>query len=104
MRVDELEAKLATNVRAQRLAKQLTQVELAELANVSLGAVKNLERGSGSSTSTLVRVLHALDCDAWLDSLEVPRSTFNPLTLLEQRRREQRTAPKRVRHRVRPSV
>ena len=101
MRVEELEAKLATNIRAQRLVKQLTQLELAELANVSLGAVKNLERARGSSTSTLIRVLHALDCDAWLDALAVIGGGFNPLSLLEQGRREQRSgSPKRVRHRI----
>ena len=45
MRTDELEQRLGERLRALRIQRDLTQAELAEAANVSLGALKRLERG-----------------------------------------------------------
>jgi transcriptional regulator with XRE-family HTH domain len=95
---EKLEATLGASVRALRLDRRLTQLELAERANVSLGAVKNLEGGRGSSTTTLVRVVHALGHDNWLELLRPARPTFNPLDLVDQRRRAPSSGPRRVRH------
>ncbi len=99
---DELEQTLGDGIRAVRLARRLTQVELADRANVSLGALKHLESGAGSTTTTLVKVLRALDADDWLHRLGPPEQPFDPLALLEQRQREQRRAagPRRVRRRA----
>lgn len=94
MRPEELEAALGARLRELRIDQRLTQVELAELANVSLGALKHLESGSGATTSSLTRVLHALGRDAWIDQLG-PASAFNPLELLDGRPRRR---PQRVRH------
>ena len=44
MRTDELEQRLGERLRALRIQRDLTQAELAEAANVSLGALKRLER------------------------------------------------------------
>lgn len=79
--IAELEQQVGDQVRAIRRARRLTQREVADLANVSLGAVKNLESGSGVNLSTLVRVLRALGEEAWLGTLPVPRPRFNPLDL-----------------------
>ena len=49
--------------------EQLTQAEVAERANVSLGALRHLESGSGATVSTLVKVLRALGQEDWLDHL-----------------------------------
>ncbi len=97
----ELESTLGRNVRALRIAKRLTQIELSELANISVGALKSLERSKGSSLSTLVKVLHALGNDAWVAQL-APSTTFNPLALVEDRRGARRSTPSRVRRRVSP--
>jgi len=98
----EIEITLGRNVRAQRIAKRLTQSDLAELANISVGALKGLERAKGSSLSTLVKVLHALGNDTWVAQL-APSTTFNPLALIENRRSAGRsTTPSRVRRRVTP--
>lgn len=99
---DELEKTLGDGIRAVRLARRFTQVELADRADVSLGALKHLESGAGATTTTLVKVLRALDADEWLGRLAPPPQPFDPLALLEQRQREQRRTarPRRVRHRA----
>ncbi len=82
MDVAALERELGASVRAARLALDLRQVDLAEQANVSLGALKHLEAGAGSSVTTLVRVAGALGREDWLRGLG-PASAFNPLALLD---------------------
>lgn len=86
--VEELEGSLGARVRALRLARSLSQVELAELANVSTGALKHLESGAGANITTLVKVLRALDAQGWIDTLAPAPVPFNPLAVLEQRERE----------------
>jgi transcriptional regulator with XRE-family HTH domain len=96
----ELEAALGHGIRQRRIAAGLSQVELADRANVSVGAIHHLERGKGASTKTLTRALAALGAEGWIDQLAPPPPTFNPLNLLESRIREATvtTAP-RVRRR-----
>jgi transcriptional regulator with XRE-family HTH domain len=101
MTTTELEQTLGHGVRARRIAARLTQVELAERANVSVGALKHLETGSGATTTTLVKVLRALGAEDWLATLAPPPAPFDPLQLLEDRQRTS-TGPSRVRHRARP--
>jgi transcriptional regulator with XRE-family HTH domain len=94
----ELERELGQNLRAVRIAGDLSQVELADLANISVGALQHLERGEGATTATLVKVLRALGREEWLSTL-APPAPFNPLELLEVRRKEARrsAAASRVR-------
>jgi len=101
MTPDELEATLGRNVRSVRITRQLTQVEVADLANVSLGALKRLESGAGSTTTTLVKVLRAVGREDWLDALAPDPAPFNPLQLLEERTKQSRRpkGPPRVRRR-----
>jgi transcriptional regulator with XRE-family HTH domain len=97
---EDLEAVLGASVRALRIDRRLTQAELAELANVSVGALKNLESGRGSATRTLVRVAHALGQDWWLHALAPAALPFNPLDLIVPRGSTQRRGPRRVRRAV----
>ncbi|HEY3943249.1 MAG TPA: helix-turn-helix domain-containing protein [Acidimicrobiales bacterium] len=99
MQDDELEQALGERVRQQRFNKGLTQVETADRANVSLGALKHLESGSGATVRTLVRVLRALGIDDPLGDAVAPApEAFNPLDLLEARERAARAKrPQRVR-------
>ncbi|MCW2524372.1 MAG: hypothetical protein JWO63_2707 [Frankiales bacterium] len=77
---EELEASLGQQVRAARLAADIDQISLARQSNVSVGALKSLEAGRGSTLRSLVRVVRALDLEDWLDSLyEV--SPASPLAL-----------------------
>jgi transcriptional regulator with XRE-family HTH domain len=100
MATEDLEMELGRRVRALRVARRLTQGELADRANVSVGALKHLEHGSGSTTSTLVKVLRALGEDAWISTLGPRPEPFNPLDVLAARQgRGTRTGrPSSVRH------
>ena len=59
MRRDELEKVIGRHIRNLRIGQGLTQAEVAERANVSLGALKHLESGAGATIHTLVKVLRA---------------------------------------------
>ena len=98
---EDWEALIGAEVRSTRIAASLGQAELAKLADVSIGAVKNLESGNGSSLKTLVRVVRALGRTDWLESL-APPITVSPLDMLSSRRREgrprQRVGRRRTAH------
>ena len=93
---DEWEALVGEQFRSLRIARNLDQAQLAELAGVSLGSVKGLEQGRGSTLKTIVRVARALDREAWLRGL-APRPTVSPIDVL----RSSRTSPRRRVYRAR---
>jgi transcriptional regulator with XRE-family HTH domain len=76
---------LGQQVRNARIARNIDQRTLAALANVSIAAVSDLERGAGSSVKTLVAVVRALDRTDWLESL-APSATISPLQALRAKR------------------
>jgi len=97
MTTEQLEQTLGRNVRALRIAADLTQVELAERANLSVGALKHLETGAGATIATLVKVLRVLGAEAWLDQLAPVAPQFSPLQALQQQQRQQRAVAPRQR-------
>jgi transcriptional regulator with XRE-family HTH domain len=99
MKNDKLEEVLGSHVRTARLGKDLTQAEVAERANVSIGAVRHLESGSGATVATLVKVLRALGEQNWLRTLsnEPEERAFNPLDLLATAQSNQAARRRRVR-------
>jgi predicted transcriptional regulator len=57
-------AKIADRVAEQRVAKGLSQRELAELVGTTQSAIARLERGGRPPRiDTLLRIAEALDCD-----------------------------------------
>ncbi len=52
---------IGVKIRELRLARNVTQKELAESAGVSLSSVTGLERGKNTSLLTLIPVLRMLD-------------------------------------------
>jgi transcriptional regulator with XRE-family HTH domain len=98
--IDEWERELGQQFRAARITEDLDQLALAERAGVSVGAVRNLERGTGSSLATVIRVARALGRTDWLTSL-APTVGVSPLDALAQSRRgeavhrRQRVSPRR---------
>lgn len=91
--VGEWEVRVGDQIRRVRIAKNLDQASLAKLADISIGAVSNLERGKGSSLRTLIAVLRALGRTEWLESL-APTVAVSPMQLL---RAKQKTPRPRVR-------
>lgn len=79
--VAEWEGLVGEQVRNARIAKEFDQKRLSQVANVSVGAISSLERGSGSSLKTLVAVIRALDRTDWLESL-APSPSISPLQAL----------------------
>ncbi len=80
---------LGEQFRESRIRMNLRQEELAKLANVSLGTIKNLEGGKGSSMSTMVQVVRALGRTDWLTAL-APPITVSPMQLLKRSKNENR--------------
>ena len=81
--VESLEAALGSQVRSARLRLNRTQADLAGDADVSVGALQNLETGKGASVRTLVKVLRALDRLDWLEALQ-PEVSVSPMQYLLQ--------------------
>lgn len=88
--IEEWEELVGEQIRDSRIARGLDQARLATLANVSVGAVSNLERGSGSSLKTLIAVVKALGRTDWLEAL-APPITVSPIQML----RSNQGAPRR---------
>ena len=93
---DELEVAFGSSIQRLRHARGLSQRELADRANVSLSALKNLEHARGSSLTTVVQIVRALGRSEWLDSLAPVESSFSPMAALRQASARER--PRRVRH------
>ena len=77
--IEEMEAALGASLKALRLDLNIDQQTVAARAGISVGALKNLENGRGSTVKTLVSVLRALDRADWLATI-APVASVNPLT------------------------
>jgi transcriptional regulator with XRE-family HTH domain len=86
------EAELGRRLHESRKQQHLSQRVVADLANVSISAVKALEGGHGSTLGTFIGVVRALGLDDTLDRLFTTTSTVDPIALLhEQQRGDKRT-------------
>ena len=86
---EELQIVLGERLRRLRLNRNLDQCTTAEKAGISEKALRNLESGRGSTVTTLLRVLKALDHLQGIDML-APEINVNPLDLLRQPKAPQR--------------
>jgi transcriptional regulator with XRE-family HTH domain len=75
---EDWETSVGTQLRSLRIASALDQAQLADRAGISIGALRNLERGNGSTLKSLVQVLRALGRESWLNSL-APTPSVSPL-------------------------
>lgn len=88
---------LGVRLREQRLAQSLTQRELAQMAGLSLGALRKLESNGQCSLETLVRVAQALGLLEALDDLFVlKRQSIAQMERVELAHRRQRAPRKRT--------
>ena len=83
MSTDDWQKFVGEQFRAMRIRADLEQTELATQADVSVGAIKNLENGKGSSLRTLIRVCRALRRTDWLEAL-APPITVSPMDMLRK--------------------
>ena len=94
---EEILREFAVRVRANRLMQQLSQLELAHMAGLSLGAVRKLENDGQSSLETFVRVAQALGLSAELTPLfaKTPQSIaqMQRAAAVPQRQRAPRRSP-----------
>ncbi len=93
---DELLADLGEQLRAQRLRANFTLEDVAKKTGMSINAVRRLESGEGSTLSSFVSVLKALQRESWLHTLR-PAVTVSPLDMLKQRAPRQRAFKPRAR-------
>lgn len=96
---DDWESYLGEQFRAMRIRSNQEQTELAERAGVSVGALKNLEGGKGSSLKTLIKVARALGRTDWLEAL-APKVTVSPMQMLKA---QSKTTPRQRVYRPRKS-
>ena len=91
---DEVLHALGVRLREQRLAQSVTQRELAQMAGLSLGALRNLETDGRCSLETLIRAAQALGLLEELDDLFVLKrqsiAQMEQADLVSQRRRAPR--------------
>ncbi|MDR1214977.1 MAG: helix-turn-helix domain-containing protein [Propionibacteriaceae bacterium] len=78
---EEIARDLGRQFRQLRLETDLDQAGLARRANLSVGAVKSLEAGTGSSLTTVIRVARALGREEWLTELR-PTPEVSPIAVL----------------------
>jgi len=90
---EEWEQRVGAQFRSARLAAGFEQSTLAESAGVSLGAVRNLENGRGSTLKTIVRVARVLGLTGWLDGA-APAITVSPIAMLRSGNPERRRVSK----------
>lgn len=86
---------LGSRLRTQRLAQGLPQRELAQMAGLSLGALRKLEGSGQSSLETLIRVTQALGLvDELQDLFVLRRQSIAQMAQAESAGQRQR-APRR---------
>src|SRR5476651_2752554 len=93
--VEEMETTLGASLKALRLDLNIDQRTVAAQAGISIGALKNLENGRGSTVKSLVSTLRALDRTDWLTTI-APVASVNPLHSTEAATPRQRAAPARA--------
>jgi len=89
MTPEELAGELGSRLRTLRIHRGLEQMELAQRSGVAVRTLRALERGQGSTTESLLRVLKGLEALQGLEAL-APVPTVSPLALLKSAAPRQR--------------
>ena len=102
MTTSEWQKHLGMEVRRLRVARGITQDELAQRANISISTIRYLEAGKGSSLASLIRVAKVLDRTSWLASFAPPTPSISPIEMLRERTRTTGAERSRVRPKSNP--
>lgn len=92
---ETLERALYERLEAIRLARNITQRQLAHEAGISLKTIGRLARGEGVSLNTFIRVLIALKLQDTLATL-LPDPTVNPMERITKKPVEGRKRARRA--------
>ncbi|CAD7384581.1 helix-turn-helix transcriptional regulator [Xanthomonas arboricola] len=65
----EIGNELAQRIRLARVARRMTQPELAERAGVSVGTIRNLERTGDCAFSTIIKIAQVLRLERGFEDL-----------------------------------
>lgn len=96
----QIEVALCRQLERIRLARNMTQAQLAEKAGVSPRTIGRLEKGEGVSLDTFIRVLMALGMERNL-AAALPDPTVRPVERIETSGHERKRArPRNPRHSV----
>ena len=79
---DQIEAALCKRLESIRLARNITQMQLAGEAGVSPRTIGRLEKGQGVSVDTFIRVLAALGIQQNLEAL-LPDPAVRPVERID---------------------
>jgi transcriptional regulator with XRE-family HTH domain len=89
---DAVLGELGRRLERQRLQRDLTQSEAAELAGIGRATLQRIERGESVQATSLVKLLRALGLLSALD-VALPEHLESPIAVLEgQQRRGRRRA------------
>jgi putative transcriptional regulator len=88
---EQIEAALCQELAELRLARNMTQQQLAEQAGVSLRTIKRLEAGEGTSLDTFIRLLKVLGISNNLEAL-IPDQSVRPLERAKQAGKQRQRA------------
>ena len=91
----QIEQLLCARLESIRLARNITQQQLADEAGVSQRTIGRLEKGQGVSLDTFLRVLIALRLQGRLDTL-LPDPQVRPMERLGRSGRERKRARPKV--------
>lgn len=93
---EEILRELGQRLRAQRMVKLMTQIELAARAGIALGSVKKLESSGNTTVHTLVRVIQTLSLtDDIADILRLkPSSSIAEMERAELAKRKRARRPR----------
>ncbi len=81
---------IGSRIKALRLRRNLTQLEVSRASALSLNSIKSLEMGK-AKLSTIVAVLRELGMLEALDTF-VPKASISPLQLSKQQGKERQRA------------
>ena len=90
----EWEVHLGERIKAVRLRMNMSQAELASRCDISTLTVARLEKGQGSSLSSLIKVLKVLGEDQRLEQL-VPDIGISPLQQFTHKKQRERAGGSR---------
>ncbi len=95
----QFENDLCQQLEQIRLARNVTQQQLADKAGVSRGTIIRMEKGSGCTLNTFIRVLSALSLGEHLEEL-LPATALRPVDRVRRSEKPRRRArPDAMKHR-----